>query len=1264
MSEHRIKSPGPAPSEELTEALRHVNAHDAIPPHPSKKSLSYARPSSHHQRSPSLDQWPLTVEPTGPAAWTASLPGIVAAHLRHVQPALSCHPDRAPRDSDVEAALRKAYPPTALRYLHARGYDEADVVTWAWILTAPTAEEATRRLWWVEHRRPVGGGSPTPPPAFLALFLLRRQHVSARSLQALMAFAWARISGVTPTPPLSEPTIMTLVVRLLRHARRVWPEAIVNIAAMMCAGINGRPSPRRGREVVVASRLTGLYNRMLSLLAVPAAVHPFLTVPYRQRAQFDLIRHMARFRPPLSITAEGYRAVIRVQAAHKKTPRERQWTTRKARSWPPWPESKLGIDVIRDEDGSTRTVEAIQRMNEAGYASPEWEAVARVIAGWDTDGSPTVQTRSIPPRSMAPTAVLAHPSSAVTTMRHEGTRDELWVARIRATRTVDEAWACFARSSERHRRASSDVYLAMFEKVVYEELRIKGIRNPGALTPTRMEQIDGPVPGDGREVLPSAVSPQEAVYLPSPAPSLMGLFGRMLQEHVQPSDRCLAFIVSRAGSVEEGQRFLHDSRRLSDPSYRALTDQGPTRDEHGESVEQSLACIPDRIFSAYIILLCRFAVPTARRHGSSSVREVYWLMRHRALRSRPAWNALFRAVTRQPRHENEDRAARLRGATRSCVRLQRAVQDMYRTGLELDTDGFHVLCLQLERTLSVLRDTPRADQMSLEAQTSEQVWHESLPFLHQAFASLVGPWTLPAPGVPAVTAPADLSGAAGIAIVPQGRPDPAPQPPILLAMPGPTTLHVYVRVLGLVGDIEMMERLVQWMDRFAPDLAMRVGEAHGGPRWFRAVLVAIRFFLETAPVHSGVDEIARGGAPDDDAAQRIRHLVERHAEWGGWPDDDEMAVYGEYDASSSSDSRYATAGGFFRLVGKKRGGWWTEDVGRRTVFPFLHDPCVLPPPLLYQVSAARAGYGTTMPSLSPSIPLNLARSVGRRSGYVRQSSTTAAPASLISVTNIPAPHTGSIRILSLNRPAARNAISRRLLADLRHETLALQDEGQRGQIRAMVLTSEIDACFCAGADLKERAGFTAQETSSFLDGLRDTFTLLSRLPMPTIAAVSSLALGGGLELALTTRLRVFASTAQVGLPETRLGIIPGAGGTYRLPAVIGLQRARDLILTGRRVAGPEAYFLGVCDRLVEVLPEDEAVPGRGREMVLAEAVRLAREICDGAPLAIHAAMEAVEAWPGLEPVENAAYAKVVGTRDRDEALQAFREKRRPMFQGR
>jgi methylglutaconyl-CoA hydratase len=207
----------------------------------------------------------------------------------------------------------------------------------------------------------------------------------------------------------------------------------------------------------------------------------------------------------------------------------------------------------------------------------------------------------------------------------------------------------------------------------------------------------------------------------------------------------------------------------------------------------------------------------------------------------------------------------------------------------------------------------------------------------------------------------------------------------------------------------------------------------------------------------------------------------------------------------------------------------------------------------------------------------------------------------------------------------------------------------------------VDNAFCAGADLKERATFSPNETASFLKGLRETFKRIEDLPIPTLTALHAPAFGGGLELALTTHLRLFASTATVALPETRLGILPGAGGTHRLPALIGLARARDMILTGRRIMAAEAYFLGLCDRLVEVQEGDTRVP---REIVLEESIRLAKEICEGGPIAIQQALRAVNGWKRGQEAENEAYDVVVKTKDRDEALLAFREKRKPVFKGR
>ncbi|KAL2266694.1 hypothetical protein VTJ83DRAFT_6046 [Remersonia thermophila] len=350
----------------------------------------------------------------------------------------------------------------------------------------------------------------------------------------------------------------------------------------------------------------------------------------------------------------------------------------------------------------------------------------------------------------------------------------------------------------------------------------------------------------------------------------------------------------------------------------------------------------------------------------------------------------------------------------------------------------------------------------------------------------------------------------------------------------------------------------------------------------------------------------------------------------------------------------------------------------------------------------------TLTLLSASAALRASRLAVRGSRFARCAYSTATSGDanngpLVRAIDLPAPNSGHIRILELNRPAARNAISRALLASLRQEIDAIHaqydpatgeevptpswekrfggiaGDDKKGPTRALIVASAVESCFCAGADLKERKSFTQEETASFLDSLRSTFTSLSTLPIPTISAISSLALGGGLELALSTHFRVLTSNAVIGLPETRLGILPGAGGTYRLPALIGVPRARDLILTGRRVSAPEAYFLGIADRLVEVAPESEeqekewealkddaerekVILAAARRAALSEAVRLAAEICEGGPIAVRAALKAVE--EPCESVENSMYERVVRTEDRDEALKAFAEKRKPVFKGR
>jgi enoyl-CoA hydratase/carnithine racemase len=247
----------------------------------------------------------------------------------------------------------------------------------------------------------------------------------------------------------------------------------------------------------------------------------------------------------------------------------------------------------------------------------------------------------------------------------------------------------------------------------------------------------------------------------------------------------------------------------------------------------------------------------------------------------------------------------------------------------------------------------------------------------------------------------------------------------------------------------------------------------------------------------------------------------------------------------------------------------------------------------------------------------------------------------------------SVVWLTLNRPELMNAINRQLLSRLQAEIRAVRS---RRDVRVVIITGAGEKSFCAGADLKERAGLTEDEVREFILTIRELFTEIENLNKPVLAAVNGLALGGGTELALACDLRLAADAASLGLTETRLAIIPGAGGTQRLPRLIGRSKAKELIFTGRRVSAQEALELGLVDRVC---------PGAD---LVAACQDLAGQILQAGPIAVEQAKYAINR--GLETdlntglaIESNAYWLTIPTEDRLEGLAAFREKRKPVYHG-
>lgn len=259
------------------------------------------------------------------------------------------------------------------------------------------------------------------------------------------------------------------------------------------------------------------------------------------------------------------------------------------------------------------------------------------------------------------------------------------------------------------------------------------------------------------------------------------------------------------------------------------------------------------------------------------------------------------------------------------------------------------------------------------------------------------------------------------------------------------------------------------------------------------------------------------------------------------------------------------------------------------------------------------------------------------------------------MTEVRAERRGKVALFTLNRPDRSNALSRGVLLELgRLAREAIADPA----VSAIVLTGAGQKAFCAGADLKERQGMTENDIRVQVELYRSELGPLDRSPKPVVAALNGVALGGGLELALVCDLRVAVSSAVLALPETTLGIIPGAGGTQRLTRLVGEARAKELILLGRRIGAAEALSFGLVNRVV---PD-------GVDLV-EDVLAWIEPITQGAPIAQAAALEAIDRAGdttlelGLE-LEKVSYDKVLVSEDRREALRAFAEKRKPDFKGR
>jgi len=257
----------------------------------------------------------------------------------------------------------------------------------------------------------------------------------------------------------------------------------------------------------------------------------------------------------------------------------------------------------------------------------------------------------------------------------------------------------------------------------------------------------------------------------------------------------------------------------------------------------------------------------------------------------------------------------------------------------------------------------------------------------------------------------------------------------------------------------------------------------------------------------------------------------------------------------------------------------------------------------------------------------------------------------MSYQNIIAEHEGHLGFITIDRPKKLNALNKATIQELHEAFVSLEEDKD---IRAIIITGSGEKAFVAGADISEFSDFDSGQAKILAaKGQKNLFDLVSELSTPVIAAVNGFALGGGLELAMACHIRVASDNAKMGLPEVSLGLIPGYGGTQRLPQLVGKGRALEMITTGGMINADQANSYGLVNHVVS------------QEELLSFCEDLAKKIARNSPSAIGAAIQAVnanydESVNGFE-IEIDAFGNCFGTEDFEEGTSAFLEKRKPNF---
>lgn len=774
--------------------------------------------------------------------------------------------------------VEQVFTPRRMTKLELRGFQVEDVACWGWILASNNVDDAISRLYTLKE--PVKRESTVAPlrnmPYFMFTLILRSTHMSATSVELLVQALRYRLTN-NGTGGCDLPDIVTTMIvlnRLVRHARRVAPDHLIHIATLSERLLKAEFASNT-TSPVIRQRLCYNYNRLLSFLSIPISQHPFRSIPIQQQAQFRIIRQMASMEPALLVTREGFQALAKVQLAHKKTASEIEWAQTKADSWPPWREDKLGISADVEYPGSqSRAADLLRRQGEAGYVQTSWDLSARILAGWDTDKSPTIQTRSLIPR-----ATLTWVESLRQRVRrldaenkaHIEATSDVWAARISATRTIREAWACFcAYDAACPDKTSQRPYYAMFLKLAL------GHRQP------RSGIVDQ-VPGDGREVHPQSISAKDHVFVPVEPPTFHGLYQKSRLDGVKPAGPLLALLLDHARTTREGIELVHAGKFGENKKDVLLKAH-----KYDEAVISStLKSVHPAVIASYFSMLCRtrgrhdewykpasHAVVEGKRYAGSLEAistQSYVLDLLNIVYFEPHIYNRVLETTLQQMGTKKDLAT----LTDKWMLIYRIVDCMKRWYIKPDMATFSTVTSSVEYMMDANGDFKFELPPSDEKKSEEEPLRFNGPQLAKSLFidSVLGVGKKGSWGRYYYKRRVKRHDSEWLPYYPDAQ---------IVEVPSSAALHLLMRTLAKSNDVLSMVTLLRWMDRFATEINAVSNELANGHKQLRFALCVAAMAMEDYDA-----------ARDEDGKVFLTalELVNKNPTWGGWPRDEELERY-------------------------------------------------------------------------------------------------------------------------------------------------------------------------------------------------------------------------------------------------------------------------------------------------------------------------------------------------------------------------------------